>query len=71
MRVFAYKQGNRGIKLKDELAVWPRNEVTVQLDRGSTLTNVTVGFADGSSFAFESNNMSDFNDPGLALLAPQ
>jgi hypothetical protein len=69
LHVFAYKQGNRGIKLKDELATWPRHEVTVTTERGSTLTQITVGFADGSSYAFESNNLSDFNDPGLALLA--
>jgi hypothetical protein len=69
LHVFSYRQGNRGIKLKDELATWPRSEVTVRLERGSTLTQITVGSADGTSYAFESNNLSDFNDPGLALLA--
>ena len=68
LHVFAYRQGNRGIKLKDELATWPRSDVTIGLERGSTLTAITVGFADGSAYAFESNNMSDFNEPGLALL---
>jgi hypothetical protein len=36
----------------------------------ATLTQITVGFADGSSCAFESKH-SDFSDPGLALLAGQ
>jgi hypothetical protein len=68
LHVFSYRQGNRGIKLKDELATWPRNQVTVTTERGTTLTKITVGFADGTSYAFESNNLSDFNDPGIALL---
>lgn len=70
LHVFAYKQGNRGIKVKDELAAWSRNEVTVTTERGSTLTQITVRFADGSSYAFESNNLSDFNDPAIELLNP-
>jgi hypothetical protein len=69
LHVFSYRQKRTSIVLKDELAVWPRQQVSVGIERGQTLTKITVGFADGTAYVFESNNMSDFNEPALALLA--
>jgi NaMN:DMB phosphoribosyltransferase len=69
VHVFDYRQKRVDIKLKNELAVWPREGLRLTAERSSATTQVTVALADGTTYAMEYTNMgAGFNEPGLRLL---
>lgn len=69
VHVFDYRQKRVNIKLKDELAVWPREGLQITAERSKTTTQITITVSDGSIYAMEYVNMgAGFNEPGLRLL---
>ena len=71
VHVFDFKPKGFNIKVKKEVAVWPRAGIVVTKGEGGILaTRVAFDWADGGHVELDSNiGGGDMNDPLIALLA--
>jgi hypothetical protein len=73
--VFPYKPKGTGLKLKDPVAIWDRDRVTVErLKEGAMATRLRFHIPDSEPIELDSNAMpgggADFNAPVVELLSP-
>ena len=50
---FAYKPRGFKFKIKKEVARWPREQVSIEVDEGATMINFTMSVAPGQSYHLE------------------